>query len=151
MIFKFIHVLGAILFLGNVITAAFWKVRADYGRDFRVLHQAAKNVLLADYVFTGPGIVILAVFGHLAAHKLGYPIWTTGWLALSYILFIISAVIWLAVLIPAQIKMVRYSKVAMETGEMPAENKRWTMLWNGFGILNTVIPFVIVYLMVVKP
>jgi uncharacterized membrane protein len=151
MIYKFMHVLGVILFLGNVVTAAFWKLRADYGRDYKQLHKAAKNVLLADYVFTAPGIVILAVFGHLAAQELGNPIWSTGWLALSYVLFIVSVVIWLFVLVPAQVKMVRYSKIAAETGAMPAANKRWTIVWNIFGSFNTLLPFVIVYLMIVKP
>ncbi|MDF2962175.1 MAG: rane protein [Paenibacillus sp.] len=151
MLYKFMHILGAMLFLGNIVTAAFWKVRADYGSDYKVLHQAARNVMLADYIFTAPGIVILAVFGHLTAIELGYPIWETGWLAVSYVLFILSGIIWLGILVPAQLQMVRYTKTAADTGLMPRENKRWTLIWNVFGTINVLIPIVIVYFMVVKP
>ncbi|MDF2720993.1 MAG: hypothetical protein K0Q59_668, partial [Paenibacillus sp.] len=45
-----LHVLGVILLVGNIVTAAFWKIRADVQQNPVVIHSAVKNVMLADYV-----------------------------------------------------------------------------------------------------
>ena len=43
------------IIFGNIITAAFWKIRADLKGDPAEVHNTVKNVLLADMVFTLPG------------------------------------------------------------------------------------------------
>lgn len=47
----FAHLLGAMLFLGNIVTAAFWKITADRRGDPIVVLQAARNVMLADWIY----------------------------------------------------------------------------------------------------
>lgn len=47
-----LHLIGVVLFVGNIVTAAFWKVRADLSKNPVVIHSTVKNVMLADYVFT---------------------------------------------------------------------------------------------------
>ncbi len=58
-----IHLLAAVIFLGNIITAAFWKTRADRSGSLEAIALTTRAVLQADYVFTGPGIGLLLVTG----------------------------------------------------------------------------------------
>ena len=67
-----IHILAAVIFLGNLITTAFWKVRADRSGNLENMAMTSRSVLLADYVFTGPGIATLLVTGILLAGLSGW-------------------------------------------------------------------------------
>ncbi|MBW7459957.1 DUF2269 domain-containing protein, partial [Paenibacillus sepulcri] len=95
----FMHLIGCVLFLGNIITAAFWKVRADVKGDAAMIHQTAKNVMLADYAFTLPGLVLIVVSGIMMAVKSDYAMWGMSWLTASLILFVITGILWAAVLL----------------------------------------------------
>ncbi len=58
-----LHILAAVVFVGNIITAAFWKVRADRSGNLEAIAITARSLLQADYVFTAPGIVVLLATG----------------------------------------------------------------------------------------
>jgi uncharacterized membrane protein len=105
-----LHLLGAILFVGNIVTAAFWKTMADRSGQPAVMRQAARNVMLADWVFTVPGLALLIVSGSIMAAKGGYSLSGLNWLTLSLALFAVTAIIWLAFLIPLQRSMVRLGR-----------------------------------------
>jgi uncharacterized membrane protein len=47
-----LHLIGVVIFVGNIVTAAFWKVRADLLKNPSIIHSTVKNVMLSDYVFT---------------------------------------------------------------------------------------------------
>lgn len=150
-VYLFLHVLGAILFVGNIITAAFWKLAADRTGDPRTIHQTSRLVMLADYAFTLPGIAMLLIFGHLLVHEAGYSLWEWSWLGISYALFIVSGMIWMVVLLPGQRKMVQSSKIGLESGRIPDSYYRYSRLWNGFGTISILLPLITLFLMVVKP
>lgn len=150
-IYLFLHVLGAVLFLGNIMTTAFWKIRQDRSHSPEALHHMAISVMRADYVFTVPGIVLLAVFGTLTALSYGYSFTELNWLTISLSLFAVSGLLWGTLLLPSQLQMVKLSKVGIESGVLPAEYYRHSRHWNVWGTVNTVIPLIILFLMVVKP
>ena len=52
LVFKLVHIFGIILFLGNIIVTALWKVQADRTRDPRIIAFAQRLVTLTDWVFT---------------------------------------------------------------------------------------------------
>ncbi len=147
----FLHVLGVILFLGNIITAAFWKVRAEVKKDLRLLHETVKNVMLADYIFTLPGIALILISGHRMAYLSGYSIFDVKWLAISYSLFILTGLIWLFILLPSQYAMIKHSKQSIENGALIQSYKKASMIWNIFGIIATLIPIIILFFMLLKP
>ncbi len=66
------------------------------------IHASVKNVMLADYVFTIPGLILLAVTGGLMAERAGYAMSGFHWLTLSLALFAMTGAIWAAVLLPLQ-------------------------------------------------
>ena len=150
-IYLFFHILGAILFLGNIVTAVFWKMIADRSADLRNRYQACKHVLLADYIFTLPGIVMLLTFGHLLVEEAGYSLFEWSWLSLSYLLFVLSGVIWMFILLPCQRQMIKWSRVGMDQGVMPKEYDKYSKIWNGFGSLSVLLPLTTLFMMVVKP
>jgi len=146
-----LHIVGVVLFLGNIVTAAFWKVRADLQGNPAVIHQTAKNVMLADWVFTLPGLLLIIASGGLMASEAGYVLSGTDWLTFSLVLFGVTGVIWLVVLLPMQRAMIRYSAAALTDGKIPEAYRQASRRWNAFGVAATLIPVVILYLMVFKP
>ncbi|MDF2661927.1 MAG: hypothetical protein K0Q94_4718 [Paenibacillus sp.] len=146
----FMHIGGAFLFVGNIITAAFWKIRADATRNPAVIHEAAKNVMLADYAFTLPGLVLLVVSGVWMAGRSGSLHSGFNWLTLSLILFAVTGIVWLAILLPLQRGMIRHSKQSMASGVVSAAYRKASLYWAIFGTMATLLPVVILYLMIAK-
>jgi uncharacterized membrane protein len=145
-----LHLIGVLLMVGNIITAAFWKMRADLTRNPLVIHHAAKNVMIADYLFTIPGLVLIIISGAVMAGKFSDSLLGLSWLTLSLILFAITGFIWLAILIPLQFRMIRFSADSVKTGAVSAEYRRASRQWAIYGIAATFLPIVILYLMVMK-
>ncbi|CAM3575438.1 DUF2269 domain-containing protein [Paenibacillus lupini] len=145
-----LHLVGVVVFVGNIITAAFWKVRADLSKNPAVIHSTVKNVMLADYVFTLPGLVIIIVSGIVMAVQAKMSLSGLNWLTLSLILFAVTGVIWLAILIPLQRGMIRHSAQCIESGNISNEYHQASRYWAFFGIPATLLPIIILFLMITK-
>src|SRR5436190_10278842 len=148
---KLLHILGVILFVGNIITAALWKTRADASGDLRAIAYAQRGVLFADYVFTVPGATLILITGLSMAYLSGRNIFQTGWLFMALVLLIVTVLIWLLELFPSQRQLIRLADEAVRTGQLDPVFKGITLRWMIFGILATLLPLVNVYLMVFKP
>ncbi|MWC28141.1 DUF2269 family protein [Paenibacillus sp. MMS18-CY102] len=147
----FFHVLGVILLLGNAFTVTFWKLRADYSNDLSLKLQTVKNIMILDYIFTLPAIVMILGTGHLLAGRAGYSVFAWSWLGISYGLFILSGVIWLFALLPLQSRMIREGKLSYEQNVMTKAFSRASRTWNFYGVLATLTPIASMILMVWKP
>ncbi|XEC94234.1 DUF2269 family protein [Paenibacillus tarimensis] len=145
-----LHLIGVVIFLGNIITAAFWKVRADLEKNPAVIHSAVKNVMLADIVFTLPGLILIIVSGIVMAVRAEMPMSGLNWLTISFILFAVTGIIWLAFLLPLQRAMIRYSGESVESGNISRAYRQASRNWAIFGIAATLLPIVILYLMISK-
>jgi len=145
-----VHLIGAVLFLGNIITAAYWKVRAELRKDPKAIHEAVSGVMQADWIFTLPGIALLVVSGSVMAGQAGYPMSGMNWLTASLALFAVTGALWLGLLIPLQRSMIRHAARSVERGGLTPEYRRASVRWNAFGIAATLLPVVILYLMVSK-
>jgi uncharacterized membrane protein len=149
----FLHVLGAVLFLGNVVTAAFWKLSAERTKDIPHLARTARSVMNADYWFTLPGVILLLATGHIMATVRGYSFMEWSWMTASEALFALSGLIWVVILIPAQRRMIRESALSgSSTGNtLTAAYWKASRTWDVFGTLVIIIPLVVLYLMMTKP
>ena len=143
---KSLHILGASLFLGNIIVSAFWKALADRTGNYSVIRFATRLVNVTDTVFTGLGATLLLVTGHLLAGNYG-GILSNDWILWSYVLFGVSGAIWIAVLIPIQFKQAQMLRMS-PTEEIPKEYYRLARLWSFAGTLATLFPLPAIYLMV---
>ncbi|MBT2701048.1 DUF2269 domain-containing protein [Bacillus sp. ISL-40] len=146
----FLHVLGAVIFLGNIITAAFWKIRADIKGDPELIHNTVKNVMLADFIFTLPGLILIIVSGILMAVQAGYSMSGLNWLTLSLILFVFTGVLWFLLLLPIQRSMIRHSAQSIEEGDISKSYRKASRYWAIFGITATLLPVIILYFMIIK-
>lgn len=150
-IYLFLHLLGAVLFVGNIVTAAFWKVTADRSGVPAVVHQAARNVMRADWAFTLPGLVLLIVSGSIMAGRAGIAPNGLDWLTMSLILFGLTGALWLAALIPLQRRMIRLSEQSLASGALSVDYRRASKQWAIYGSAATLLPLAVLYLMIAQP
>ena len=115
---KTIHLLGVVLFLGNIIITGWWKYTADLTRNPQIIAYAQRQVTLTDFIFTGGGVLILLVAGMLNVymHDMSY---SAKWLNHGMAIFVASGIIWAAILIPIQIKQAKMAKIFANTGVIP--------------------------------
>ena len=151
LVLRLLHLLGVILFVGNIATAALWKARADATGDLHAIAFAQRGVMRADYVFTIPGAMLIIITGLWLADLSGRNILQTGWLLTALILLVISLLLWLSELLPLQRRMMRIADEAVQTGRLDPIFKQLTVRWTISGILAAVLPLINVYLMVFKP
>jgi len=146
-----IHILAALIFVGNMITAAFWKVRADRSGNLESIAMTTRTVLLADYAFTGPGIVALLVTGIWMVGLTDWAGFKETWLSISFVLLIVTGIIWVAALLPLQFRMARLATAGVTSGTLDPAYRRASRMWAMFGGIATLLPIIILFLMVLKP
>lgn len=74
-----------------------------------------------------------------------------SWLRIGIAVFTLSGVIWVAVLIPIQIKQAKLARQFENGGEIPETYRRLSWRWIFWGTVATLIPLANLYVMVVKP
>lgn len=148
---KFAHVLGVVLFVGNIVTAALWKTRADRSGDLATVAFAQRTVALADRVFTVPGLLLLLIGGYGMAARRPWPLHGIRWLEWGQGLFWLTALIWIIVLIPTQRRLISVSEAGRKAGSLPPEFARLSTRWAMWGGIATLLPIIALLLMVIKP
>ena len=86
--FKVLHVIAVIMFVGNITVGGFWKAWGDRTKDPRIIANAVDGIIVADRIFTIPGIILLLIGGIGAALVGHIPILSTGWILWPIVLFI---------------------------------------------------------------
>ena len=98
--------------------------------------------------FGGSTLVVVGAYANVYLHDL--PLDAT-WLVWGQALFFLSGLLWVAILIPAQIKQARLARGFAGGGPIPDEYWRLNRIWLWIGILATVLPAANLYFMVFKP
>ncbi len=147
---KVAHIVGVMLFLGNIIITGWWKNLADRTKNPQVIAFAQRQVTLTDFIFTAGGAAILLVAGmaNVAMHDLSF---SAKWLSHGMAIFTLSGLIWAFVLIPVQIKQAKMAKTFAVSGVIPDEYWKLCNRWNWFGAAATLLPIMNIYWMVFKP
>jgi uncharacterized membrane protein len=149
--FKVVHLFGVVVFLGNIIVTAVWKVMADRTGDPRVIAYAQRLVTLTDWIFTAGGVVLLLVGAYGMAAVAGLNLRGPTWLIWGQALFVVSGLIWICVLIPTQIAQAREARAFAEGAPIPESYWRHNRRWVVWGVIATLVPLVNLYFMVFKP
>ena len=137
-LFKTVHIAGVVVLVGNVTITAYWKVLADRTSDPKLIAHAQHGVTVADWIFTLAGIVLILVGGYGAAAVAGLPLSGPAWLVVGQLLFAVSGLIWLAILIPIQIRQARMARSLIHDRASSAQYRRDSRNWLIWGILATV-------------
>ena len=149
--FKFVHLLGVVVLVGNVTVTAVWKVFADRSSDPRVIAFGQQLVTLTDWSLTLGGILLIAIGGFGSALVAGINPFGSSWLIWGQLLFVLSGLIWLFILIPAQVRQARQAREFADGGEVPESYKRDARLWIIWGIIATLPLLGAIWVMVLKP
>ncbi|MBI5164251.1 MAG: DUF2269 domain-containing protein [Magnetospirillum sp.] len=147
---KLIHILSAILLFGTGLGTAFHGMASNLSKDVRAIAVANRNVVLADWLFTTPTVVIQPVTGIWLAVEQGWAL-TTGWIVASFALYAVAGACWLPV-VWLQLRMRRIAEDAVTQGaELPPLYHRYFRIWFALGWPAFTAMVAIVGLMVFKP
>lgn len=127
---RFLHVLGAVLLLGNVIVSGLWAALAMRAASGVPPRAVARNVIVTDWWLTVPGGALLTKTGVTMAWMSGLPLWGTPFVRWGLGGLVTSTVLWLAVLVPLQVRWLR--------ADSPTEAQRVYRWWSVVGWTATV-------------
>lgn len=148
---RFLHIAVSSLFFSNAVVGIIWERRSLVSGSKEIILHTYNTVAFLDSLFSSP-LIILSLLGGLSlSFNLG-ELWQIGWLSVSFLLFILSGIIWIASDTPTQYKVKQLlSRLNQEDQNLPDELIRLLKLrwWIGMaGVLPLVAVFI---LMVYKP
>lgn len=150
LIVKTLHILSSTILFGTGIGIAFFMLRSHFTDNLHEKFYAARNTVLADYLFTFPAVIIQPLSGIALIHMVGYD-WTDLWLILTYGIYIIAGLCWLPVVwIQIQLKNMVAEAVTNGT-ELPERYHKLFKIWFLLGWPAFIGLVVVFFLMVVKP
>ncbi|HNL09507.1 MAG TPA: DUF2269 family protein [Turneriella sp.] len=128
---RLLHILGAIIFLGNIVVSALWFSVAVASRKNDWFAFAARLMNITDLVFTGPGLILLLWNATVLVGAYGNPL-AVDWLKWALIYFSATGALWMGVLIPLQFRFMKQA----DAGNMPwndAREQKLLGLYNAAG------------------
>jgi uncharacterized membrane protein len=129
------------------LAGAFFMLFTSLSRDPRLIAHVARWVVIADWVFTTPTVILQPATGLYLVHLAGLPM-SSRWILWSMVLYSIAIASWLPV-VWLQLQMRNLAVAA--SAELPS--KYWTYLrwWTGLGCVAFIAFLSVFYFMVVKP
>lgn len=150
LLIKYIHIISSTILFGTGLGSAFYLWRANQGGNIEAMRFAAKNVVIADWIFTTPAVIIQPLTGFYLMFLLHYPI-TSTWIVVSLILYSITGACWIPV-VWLQIQMhniLQANNGMYET--LPTRYHRYKKIWFVLGWPAFIAVLGIFYLMIFKP
>ena len=147
---KWLHILSSTLLFGTGLGSAFYKWSADRSGNIEVIVHTNRIVVLADWIFTTPTVIIQPLTGFLLISAIGFTL-TEPWLLVTYVLYVIAGGCWLVV-VWLQIRMRNISLHAIQNDvRLDDIYHHYTRLWFWLGVPAFISIVVIYFLMVFKP
>lgn len=143
---KFLHIIGAILFLGNATVGPVWLIYAIRTKDIKTVRFALHIIGVTDILLSLPGMALLVLNGLCLASVFG-GIYAVPWLRHSLILLGIMILLSLTIVLYYQEQLYR---VVNTIEELNSQFWRSLWLWSGWGSLVMIFPSIVLYLMVAK-
>ena len=148
---KTLHVLGVVLFLGNILTGLFWKSHADRSGKLELRAQVLAGIIRSDRMFTLPTVLLIIATGVGAAWLTGMPILSTFWIAAGFGLFLLAGMIFSVRVGPLQKKLLANVEAGISGPWDSAAYARLSRQWLFWGWAAIGAPLIVVFLMVFKP
>ncbi len=149
-IWKFLHITGVVMLMGNITVTAIWKYFADRDGRAEVLGFAQKLVTYTDWAMTLWGAALTMAGGYGMALAAEFPL-AEGWMLWSQILFGVAGLIWLAAIVPIQIAQARLARGFAAGSAVPEAYRRLSARWLGWGLVSTLPLLGALWLMIARP
>jgi len=146
---KFIHILSAVVVAGTGAGIAFFMFMANRSENAQAIYVTTKHVVLADWVFTTPAVIVQFVTGLLLMERLGYS-YTSEWFYWVIGLFIFIGLCWVPVL-RIQYRLRDIAGSSLDNHEILPEFKKLMRIWTVLGIPAFAAIIVMFWMMVFKP
>ncbi len=130
---KLIHILSAIILFGLGCGTVFFKLMADRSGDHAAIAITSKHVVLADWWFTTPTVIIQPITGLLMAEQLSISV-TDGWMIQTLVLYALTGLCWLPV-IYLQIRMRDIAVQSLQQQKpLPGLYHHYAKIWMWLGV-----------------
>ena len=150
LILKWIHIVSSTILFGTGIGSAFYMLMANRWKDVASIYFATRHVVIADWAFTMPSVIVQLLTGIGLVHVLGAD-FTDAWIFWGLALYFFAGACWLPV-VWMQIKMRDMAKHALDTNtDLPARYWQMDRWWIILGSLAFPAIVVVFWLMVAKP
>jgi uncharacterized membrane protein len=147
---KWLHIISSTVLFGTGAGIAFFFLRAQRTGNAQVIAAVAKDVVLADVLFTATAVVIQPTTGVALALMAGYSL-SFPWLLASILLYVFVGCCWLPV-VWLQVRLQRLAETAASAGTpLHPAYYRYYKWWYGLGWPAFLGVLVIFFLMVAKP
>lgn len=150
LVLKLIHIISSTVIFGTGVGSAFYMFVANRTKNISHIYFATKYVVIADFIFTTPAVLIQLITGIRLIEITEYS-FTDSWIIWALALYFFAGACWLPV-VWMQIVMRDMAMEAMESGKaLPQRYWKFDMWWIILGSLAFPAVMVIFYLMVFKP
>ena len=150
LILKWIHILSSTLLFGTGLGSAFYKWCVDRSGNLHAIIQTNRIVVIADWMFTSPTVIIQPLTGIMLVNVMGSSL-TEPWLVTTYILYVIAGGCWLPV-VWLQIRMREVAiNAAKQNSQLDDSYYRLARIWFWLGVPAFISMVGIYFLMVFKP
>ncbi|WAC48736.1 DUF2269 domain-containing protein [Asticcacaulis sp. SL142] len=147
---KWVHILSSTILFGTGIGSAFYMFVANRSKDTRDIYFAVRHVVIADWLFTTPAVIVQLLSGLYMVHMAGYSLMDV-WILWGLLLYVFAGACWVPV-VWMQIKMRDMARIAVDTGTpLPEHYWRLDRWWITLGSLAFPAIVVVFWLMVSKP
>jgi uncharacterized membrane protein len=149
-IVKWLHVLSSTLLFGTGLGSAYYMFFTSLTRDAHATAVTVRYVVIADWAFTTPTIILQPLTGLYLIHLAGFPL-SSLWIEWSIALYVLAGVCWLPV-VWMQIRMRDMAAAAAARSEtLPESYWRYLRIWVVLGVVAFLALVAVFYLMVAKP
>ena len=145
---KIVHILGTVLLFGTGLGTAFFLLMAYRSRDIDAIRVTTRHVVVADWLFTAPAVVLQPLTGALLMDSLGLA-YGTAWFAAVAALYVLTGLCWLPVL-RIQYRLRELAQAAPRFDALPAAFHRRMRIWIVLGVPAFSAVLLIVVLMVTR-
>jgi len=147
---KTVHILSAILLFGTGLGSAYYKFITDRSKNLPAIAVTNRHVVLADWLFTTPAIIVQPISGIWMARLAGWPL-DALWIWLSIALYLLAGACWLPV-VWLQIRMRDEAETALAASRsLDTHYWRDARRWFWLGVPAFTAMVAVVVLMVHKP
>jgi uncharacterized membrane protein len=147
---KWLHILSSTFLFGTGVGSAFYMLFTSLSRDARATAVVARYVVIADWLFTTPAIIVQPLTGFYLMHLAQMPL-TSAWILWSIALYFVAGACWLPV-VWIQIRMRGLAEEAVRNNApLPAMYWRYLKIWVALGVPAFFALVIVFYLMVAKP
>jgi uncharacterized membrane protein len=147
---KWLHIVSSTVLFGTGIGTAFQMWFAHRHGEPAAIAVVARNVVLADWLFTLPAGIVQPLSGVALVFQVGYPLFAS-WLVVTYLLYLLAFACWAPVVVlQIRVRDLAASAVARKTA-LPPEYYSAMRLWFALGWPAFIALIAVFLLMVAKP